>query len=56
MSAASISVPRVAHPAAELAGLDAKVTVRGLDFYYGETRALKELRQTAPELSFYLIS
>jgi phosphate transport system ATP-binding protein len=43
MSVASISVPRGAHRAPELAGLDAKVTIRGVNFYYGDARALKDI-------------
>ena len=43
MNVASISVPRVAHTAADPAGLDAKVTIRDLNFYYDDARALKDI-------------
>jgi phosphate transport system ATP-binding protein len=41
MSLASIAVPTVTAAAADRAGLAEKVTVRDLDFYYGNARALK---------------
>ena len=43
MNVASISVPQVAHVAADAAGLDEKVVIRDLNFYYGEAQALKDI-------------
>ena len=43
MNVASVSVPRVTHAAVDPAGLDAKVTIRDLNFYYGDARALKDI-------------
>lgn len=43
MNVASLSVARVSHAAIDPAGLDAKVTIRDLNFYYGDTRALKNI-------------
>jgi len=43
MSMPSVAVPTVAHAAVDPASLDAKVTIRDLDFYYGDARALKNI-------------
>jgi phosphate transport system ATP-binding protein len=43
MSIASVTVPSVAAAAADRSGLAEKVTIRDLNFYYGETRALKSI-------------
>ena len=43
MSIPSLAVPTVTHTALDPAGLDAKVTIRNLDFYYGDVRALKNI-------------
>jgi phosphate transport system ATP-binding protein len=43
MSVATMSVPNVAHVAADPAGLDEKVTINDLNFYYGDARALKDI-------------
>ena len=43
MNVAAVSVPRVTHAAVDPAGLDAKVTIRDLNFYYGDARALKDI-------------
>ena len=37
----SVAVPTVTHAAVSTADLDAKVSVRNLDFFYGDSRALK---------------
>ncbi len=39
----NVSVPAVAHPAVDAAGLRDKVTIRNLNFYYGQNRALKDI-------------
>jgi phosphate transport system ATP-binding protein len=39
----SVAVPKAAHAAVSTAGLEAKVSVRNMDFYYGESRALKNI-------------
>ena len=43
MSMPSIAVPTVNHVAVEPLNLDAKITIRDLNFYYGDTRALKNI-------------
>ena len=43
MSMASVSVPSAAHAPVDVAGLTPKVTIRNLDFYYGNGRALKSI-------------
>jgi phosphate transport system ATP-binding protein len=43
MNVATMSVPTVAHAAADPAGLDEKVTINDLNFYYGDARALKDI-------------
>ena len=39
----SVAVPTVTHAAVSTAGLTAKVSIRDLNFFYGETRALKNI-------------
>ena len=39
----SVAVPTVTHAAVSTAGLTAKVSVRNMDFFYGESRALKNI-------------
>jgi phosphate transport system ATP-binding protein len=46
MSMAAYTVPNVAHPAAADGKLVDKVSVRGLNFYYGQARALKDIGVT----------
>jgi phosphate transport system ATP-binding protein len=46
MNAPSIVVPSVAHASVDSAGLAEKVTIRNLDFLYGDTRALKGISLT----------
>ncbi len=41
MNTAMVSVPEVRHAATDTAGLPERVTVRNLDFFYGDNRALK---------------
>jgi phosphate transport system ATP-binding protein len=43
MSDAFVAVPAVAHVAADRSGLAEKVTIRDLDFFYGDARALKSI-------------
>ncbi len=43
MSMASVSVPSVANAPVDLTGLRDKVTIRDLNFFYGETQALKNI-------------
>ena len=39
----SVAVPKVSHAAVSTADLDTKVSVRNLDFFYGDSRALKAI-------------
>src|SRR5579862_1887907 len=43
MSVASVAVPSVSHSSADQSGLAEKVTIRDLNFFYGEARALKSI-------------
>jgi phosphate transport system ATP-binding protein len=43
MNVASMSVPSVTHAAIDPAGLHEKVTIKDLNFYYGDSRALKDI-------------
>jgi phosphate transport system ATP-binding protein len=43
MNLATLSVPNVAHAAADPAGPEEKVTINDLNFYYGDARALKDI-------------
>jgi phosphate transport system ATP-binding protein len=43
MSVASVAVPSVAHAPIDQAGLPEKVSIRDLDFFYGNARALKSI-------------
>jgi len=43
MNVASVAVPSVTHAATDRAGLADKVTLRDLNFYYGDARALKSI-------------
>ena len=40
---ATVAVPEVAHAAVDTAGLTEKVSMRNLNFYYGDARALKSI-------------
>jgi phosphate transport system ATP-binding protein len=43
VAAPSVTVPSVTHAAIDTAGLAEKVTIHDLNFYYGESRALKSI-------------
>ena len=43
MNAPSVATPIAMHAAVDTAGLAEKVTIRNLDFFYGESRALKSI-------------
>ena len=43
MNVASVAVPTVAHAPISTAGLADKVSIRNLDFYYGDSKALKNI-------------
>ena len=41
VASASVAVPTVAHAPISTTGLDEKISIRNLDFYYGTSKALK---------------
>ena len=43
MNVASVAVPTVTHALISTAGLADKVSIRNLDFYYGDSKALKDI-------------
>ena len=43
MNDASVAVPSVTHAATDRAGLAEKITIRDLNFFYGDSRALKSI-------------
>ena len=43
MNDTSVAVPSVTHAAVDRAGLTEKVTLRDLNFFYGDARALKSI-------------
>jgi phosphate transport system ATP-binding protein len=43
MNVASVAVPSVTHAPVSTAGLTDKISIRSLNFYYGETKALKNI-------------
>jgi phosphate transport system ATP-binding protein len=43
MNIASVAVPSVAHAPVSTAGLTDKITIRSLNFYYGTSKALKDI-------------
>jgi len=43
MSVASVAVPTVANAPTDRSGLAEKLTIRDLDFFYGDARALKSI-------------
>ena len=43
MNVASVAVPSVTHAPISTAGLADKVSIRNLDFYYGDAKALKNI-------------
>jgi len=40
VASASVAVPTVAHAPISTTGLDEKISIRNLDFYYGTSKAL----------------
>ena len=43
MNVATVNVPQVRHAAVDTSGLPERVSVRNLDFFYGESKALKNI-------------
>jgi phosphate transport system ATP-binding protein len=43
MNVASLSTPIVSHAAVDQAGLESKITIKKLDFFYGDSKALKNI-------------
>ena len=43
MNVASLTVPSVAHASVDTAGLEERISIRGLEFFYGDSRALKSI-------------
>jgi phosphate transport system ATP-binding protein len=43
MNVATVGVPKVAHAPVDVAGLTPKVTIKNLEFFYGQSRALKSI-------------
>jgi phosphate transport system ATP-binding protein len=43
MSAASVTVPSVSHASTDRAGLAEKISIRDLNFFYGQSKALKSI-------------
>ena len=43
MNVASLSVPAVSHGSVDTAGLEERITIRNLEFFYGDSRALKSI-------------
>ena len=41
--AAMTTTPRVTHAPVDAAGLDERISIRGLNFYYGDNKALKDI-------------
>ena len=39
----SVTAPNVTHAAVDTAGLDVRITIRNLSFYYGDNKALKDI-------------
>ena len=48
MNVASVAVPTVTHAPVSTAGLAEKVSIRNLDFYYGQSHALKDINIRIP--------
>jgi phosphate transport system ATP-binding protein len=49
MNVASVSVPVVTHAPVDVAGLTDKVTLKHLDFFYGQSKALKDISMSLYE-------
>jgi phosphate transport system ATP-binding protein len=43
MNVAALTVPSVAHAPIDTAGLEERISIRNLDFFYGDSRALKNI-------------
>ena len=43
MTSPSVTTPTVQHAPVDTAGLDQRISIRGLNFYYGDNRALKDI-------------
>jgi phosphate transport system ATP-binding protein len=43
MNVATMTTPSVAQAPADTSGLDTRISIRGLNFYYGDNRALKDI-------------
>jgi phosphate transport system ATP-binding protein len=43
MNVASLTVPSVTHAAIDTAGLEERISIRNLEFFYGDSRALKNI-------------
>ncbi len=43
VTAPSVTTPSVKHAPVDTAGLDERITIRGLNFYYGDNKALKDI-------------
>ena len=43
VTAPSVTTPRVTHAPVDTAGLNERISIRGLNFYYGDNKALKDI-------------
>jgi phosphate transport system ATP-binding protein len=43
MNVATVGIPQVTHAPVDTAGLDERIAIRNLNFYYGDNRALKDI-------------
>ena len=43
MNVAAMTTPSVTHAPVNTAGLEERISIRGLNFYYGDNRALKDI-------------
>ena len=43
MTSPSVTTPTVRHAPVDTAGLDERISIRGLNFYYGDNKALKDI-------------
>ena len=51
MSVAAITVPAVSHAPSSAEDLSEKISIRDLNFFYGDNRALKDINRTSRRLS-----
>ena len=57
MNTPAVAIPTAAHAAIDTAGLAEKVTIRNLDFYYGDSKALPKVEdQIGKPLSPYAVT